>query len=74
MLAQVRSVWRHLKCRFANARPEPDFKYCSNFTARSRVANSTAATNFHGRPDAVCGDMPALCAAILSSTFAVKPE
>jgi len=27
-----------------------------------------------GRPDAVCGDRPALCAAILLSTFEVRPE
>jgi hypothetical protein len=31
-------------------------------------------TNLHGRPDAVCGEIPSLWSAILSATFDVRPE
>jgi len=44
----------------ANARPEPDFRYLSNFTASSSSVNSSVTTGCHGRPDAVCCDLPAL--------------
>jgi hypothetical protein len=37
------------KCRFANTRPEPDFKYFSNCTAALSVGNSIETTSDHGR-------------------------
>ena len=35
MACIVGGIHVYLKCRFAKARPEPDFKYRSNSTARS---------------------------------------
>jgi hypothetical protein len=36
------------KCRFANARPEPDFMYLSN--AIARASHSSSKSSVHGRP------------------------
>lgn len=41
------------KWRFANARPEPDFRYRSNRTARVSSENSMTTWNRHGRREAV---------------------
>jgi hypothetical protein len=43
----------HLRWRFANAEPEPDFRYRSNATARSSSANSMTTSSRQGRPVAV---------------------
>lgn len=37
------------KCFFANALPEPVFKYRSNLNALSRSSNAIWAASFHGR-------------------------
>jgi hypothetical protein len=39
----------YTKCFFANARPEPVFRYFSNATALVSFVNSTATTKSHGR-------------------------
>ena len=70
---EVRPFRGHRKWRLANAQPEPDFKYRSNLSARSSSKNFMITMNFHGRPDAVCGHWPALCAARRAATFDVKP-
>jgi hypothetical protein len=62
-----------LKCLVANAEPDPDFKYFSNRTACSSLANATTTITRHGRPVAVCGQRPSLCAASRVLTFAVRP-
>ena len=36
------------KCRVANARPDPVFKYCSNRRAADSVGNSRTTTGSHG--------------------------
>ncbi len=50
----------HHKCLFANARPEPDFRYCSKAAALPLSSNRTTATILHGRNVAVCADPPEL--------------
>jgi hypothetical protein len=55
--------WRartQTKWRFANARPEPVFRYVSNATALDWFANSTETINRQGRLRAVCCDPPEL--------------
>jgi hypothetical protein len=37
------------KCRFANARPDPDLRYLSKRTASCSVGNSIDTTKDHGR-------------------------
>lgn len=49
-----------IKCRFANARPEPDFRYFSKTAALDSDANSIEATSRHGLNVAVCWDPPLL--------------
>ena len=44
---------RHRKWRFANARPDPDFKYRSNALALSNVWNSIETRMVQGRSRAV---------------------
>ena len=61
------------KCRSANARPEPDFRYASNALAVLVDANSIDATSVHGRPVAVWLDSPRLCAATRAWTSDVRP-
>lgn len=61
------------KCRRANARPDPDFRYSSNAFAASGTANSMATSSRHGRPVAVWRESPRLCAASRAQTFAVTP-
>ena len=53
----------HLRCRLANAPPEPDFRYFSNATARPSSENSTITSMIQGLASAVWGTRPALCAA-----------
>jgi site-specific DNA recombinase len=48
------------KCRFANARPDPDFRYRSNSIARLSSGSSMVTWRCHGRWRAVCGQRPAL--------------
>jgi DNA invertase Pin-like site-specific DNA recombinase len=43
----------HRRCRFANATPEPVFKYPSNLLARASSPNSMTTSSSHGRPDSV---------------------
>src|SRR5262245_47864962 len=57
----VLSTLGHGKCRFANARPEPDFKYRSNSNALCSVLNSIDTTTLQGRSRAVSVFWPALC-------------
>jgi hypothetical protein len=45
---------------FANARPDPDFKYLSNSMALSWFEKAAYATNFQGLNFDVCGDRPSL--------------
>jgi hypothetical protein len=49
------------KCRLANARPDPDFRYRSNALAASTVSNSIEAITLHGRQRTVEAFCPALC-------------
>ncbi len=62
-----------LKCFFAKARPEPDFKYCSKRTAAPSVANSSVTTNCHGRSSQVCREAPELCDSSRWARFDVMP-
>ena len=61
------------KCRWAKANPEPDLRYRSNANARRSSLNAMTTSMRHGRPSAVCGQWPALCAARRASTSAVTP-
>jgi len=63
----------HLRCRFAKALPEPDFRYFSNAIARRSSENSTMTSMIQGLPSEVCGTRPALCAASRAATFEVRP-
>jgi hypothetical protein len=63
----------HLKCRPANAWPEPDLRYFSNATARRSSRNSTMRSMIHGRPEAVCEHRPALCASSRADMSEVRP-
>src|SRR5918993_3345223 len=54
------SMPAYLKCRFANARPEPDFRYLSKATALDPLLNSSATTSSHGLNAQVCCDPPEL--------------
>ena len=63
----------HVKCFFANARPEPDFKYFSNAIALDSLLNSSDTTRFHGRSSRVYVELPALCTAILAATSVDRP-
>jgi len=40
----------HLKCRLANAQPDPDFRYRSKLMARASSANCTTRSICQGRP------------------------
>lgn len=53
-------IWR--KCRLANSRPDPVFRYRSNSSADFSSSNSIITSVFHGRCSAVWGERPALCA------------
>src|SRR5438128_3054262 len=46
----VRNTPKCPKCRFANARPEPDFRYFSKATASRSLENSMTTMRDHGRP------------------------
>ena len=61
------------KCRIANARPEPDFKYRSNATARASSSKRITTTKRHGLCLAVCGTSPTLCLTKRSPKSAVMP-
>ena len=50
----------HLKCRLANAPPDPDFRYFSSAIARRSSENSTMTSMIQGLPSAVWGTRPAL--------------
>ncbi len=63
----------YTKCRFANARPEPVFKYFSKAIALASVAKSRETTSAHGRSVDVCRDPPALCVASRDPTSLVSP-
>ena len=49
------------KCRAANARPDPDFRYFSKRTASFSVGNDRDTTTDHGRFDKVWPQGPWLC-------------
>ena len=61
------------KCRRANSRPEPVFKYRSNSIAGASSSNSITTSVLQGRWRAVCGDNPSLCAASLARGSDVMP-
>lgn len=61
------------KCRLANARPDPDFRYASKALAASVVEKSIATSSRHGRPVVVCRESPRLCAARRAPTSLVRP-
>ena len=65
--------WSEAKCRFVNARPEPDFKYFSNRLASLSVGNSIVTMTDHGRCRQVNPVGPALCQSKRSSTFSATP-
>src|SRR5688500_10224783 len=67
--AFVRCAGGHLRCRFAKASPEPDFRYFSKATARRSSENSTITSMIQGLPSAVCGTRPALCASSRMATY-----
>jgi hypothetical protein len=50
--SSVRSA-AHLRCRFAKALPEPDFRYFSKAIARRSLANSTMTSMTQGLPSGV---------------------
>jgi hypothetical protein len=54
-LSSTLSNASHKKWRFANAWPEPDFKYLSNRAATASVLNSTHTSTTHGFQRAVDG-------------------
>jgi len=62
-----------LKCRFANARPDPDFRYCSKLTASRSLANFIVTMSDHGRFESVWPDGPWLCHSSRLSTSFVMP-
>lgn len=62
-----------MKCRFANARPEPDFRYFSKTAALDSDANSMEATSPHGLRAAVCWDPPLLWVTSRLRTSEVRP-
>jgi hypothetical protein len=64
----------YTKCRFANARPEPVFRYFSKAIALVSLVNSITATKRHGRSVAVCRDPPVLCVSKRLATSEVSPE
>jgi hypothetical protein len=49
------------KCRFVNARPDPDFRYFSNRTASRSLENSMETTSDQGRCWTVWPQGPSLC-------------
>jgi len=51
--AVLECVDHEAKWRFANARPDPDFKYRSNRSASASVGNSIDTTIDHGRCEVV---------------------
>lgn len=61
------------KCRCANARPDPDFRYASKALAASADANWIATTSRHGRPVEVWRESPRLCASRRAQTLRVSP-
>ena len=70
MLGKQVLVWKCLqefrrfcscKCLFANARPDPPFKYLSNRSARGLWGNATYVTRSQGLNLLVWIDFPALC-------------
>lgn len=62
----------YLKCRLANAQPEPDFRERSNLMARAS-SDCTKRSIRQGRKRAVWGQRPALWAANLRLMFDVMP-
>ena len=54
----VDSVRAAPKCRFANPRPEPDFRYFSKRRAAFSVGNSIETTSDHGRYETVWPEGP----------------
>jgi hypothetical protein len=67
------SADRQRRWRLAKAQPDPDFRYRSNATARLSSANSTTTSICHGRPFAVWGQRPALCASSRAHQSLVTP-
>ena len=67
------SKWWGPKCRFAKARPDPDFRYRSKRKACSSVGNSMTTTKDQGRYSAVCPQGPWLCHSSRLSTSLVTP-
>lgn len=51
----------HQKCLFANAWPEPDFRYFSNDSALRSLTNRKATTICQGAYLTVYGEWPELC-------------
>lgn len=71
--AGARTAQTHLKCRAANAPPEPDLRYRSNSSARRSLANATTTMTFHGTQRLVCRQAPRLCSASRTRMFEVMP-
>ena len=71
--AGARTAQTHLKCRAANAPPEPDLRYRSNSSARRSLANATTTMTFHGTQRLVCRQTPRLCSASRTRMFEVMP-
>ena len=63
----------YAKCRLANARPEPDFRWRSNRTAVPSSRNSMTTWRSHGPREAVCVHSPRLWACRRALTSAVRP-
>jgi hypothetical protein len=59
--------------RFVKARPAPDFRYCSKFSARLGSTNSIDTISAQGRCAAVAREPPLLCVASRRGTSAVSP-
>ena len=63
----------HLKCRAANAQPDPVLRYRSKSSAGFSLANATTTITRHGVQRRVCRQPPRLCSASRTRTFEVMP-
>jgi hypothetical protein len=66
-------VNRQAKCRRANARPEPDFRYFLEANRAAFVRELDGDDEFPRHVLDVCGHRPALCHSSRRRTFAVMP-
>jgi len=68
------ALGRAQKCRFANACPDPLFRYFSKCWACSMDSNATYNLSFQGTNFDVCGHLPALWSATRWRRSAVCPK